>query len=175
MNMIYQAAIHTPWWVYVLLVVLIQIGFKAAHSGVVPLLKLFIAPVIFGVMAIETLLNNLSMSGFVATTFLISTLIGVSIGWLQVARQQLAFDRDHHLIKVPGTWSVLVIILIIFATKYYFGYTLAIDPNAIKNTTFDIAFIGVTAICTGIFIGKLCCYLKRMYTEPSVDLKTNSM
>lgn len=162
--------VHTPWWVYVILVVILQIGFKSAKTSTVSLYKLCIAPIIFTGMAIETLINNLALTPLVSGTFAATLLIGILLGWWQVARQQLQFDRKRKLIKVPGTWSVMIVILIIFSTKYYFGYELSVDPEAVKNTTFEIAFISVTAICTGLFIGKFLCYSKRMFTETHIDL-----
>ena len=167
---IYQTAIHTPWWVYLLLVVLLKIGINASKTSVVSIKKLFIAPVVFGVMAIETLINNIALSLFVLSIFSIALLIGAVLGWLQVRKQSLRFDRNKQLIKIPGTWSVMTVIIVIFSAKYYFGYALSTDPEIVKNTYFELAFIGVTAVCTGLFIGKLICYLKRMYTEPQTDL-----
>lgn len=167
---IWQVAKQTPWWVYVLFFALLNIGIKASKTGVVSLIKLSIAPIIFTIMAIETLLNNLALDSFVVSIFAATLLLGVVLGWLQVAFQTLRFDKRQHLIEVPGTWTVMWVILIIFSTKYYFGYALSEDPNIIQNTYFEVAFIGVTAVCTGLFIGKLLCYIKRMLTEPQSDL-----
>lgn len=167
---IYEVVINTPWWVYLLFAILVKIGYKASKTGTVSIIKLSIAPVIFTVMAIETLLNNLDLTFFVCLSFVLFLLLGIAIGWTQVTMQNLKFDRKRKLIRVPGTWSVMVVILIIFASKYYFGYELSSDPNALNNTYFELLFIGVTAVCAGLFVGKLLCYIKRMYTEPHQEL-----
>lgn len=170
LDTLYQTAINTPWWVYLLLILLIKIGINSAKTSVVPLKKLVVAPLVFTIMAVETLVNNLTLTLPVIALFAITLLLGILLGWLQVTKQALTFDRSKLLIKLPGTWSVMALIIIIFATKYYFGYELSVDPEIVKNSYFEIAFIGVTAICTGLFIGKFLCYLKRMYTEPSTRL-----
>ena len=91
---LYQTAIHTPWWVYVLVVVLLQIGIKSSKASVVSLKKLLIAPIVFSIMAIEALINNLAITPFVLSIFGIALLVGASLGWLQVSMQLLKFDRN---------------------------------------------------------------------------------
>lgn len=167
---IYNAAVNTPWWVYVLLIVLIQVGIKASKTGTVPLGKLFIAPIIFTAMAIETLLGNIDLTTDVLIGFAVALLIGIGLGWWQVSMQSLRVDANKKLIEVPGTWTVMVLVIIIFATKYYFGYELSVDPYIIHNTWFEVVFVGVTALCSGVFIGKLGCYMKRLYKDPQTTL-----
>jgi hypothetical protein len=167
---LYQTAIQTPWWVYLLLVILLKIGINAAQPAVVPLKKLFIAPVIFGYMTVHTLLANVTLSALTLSIFALALAIGALVGWIQIARQALKFDHTKQLVQVPGTWSVLTVIVVIFASRYYFSFELAVDPKIIANPTFLVAFISITSVCTGLFIGKLLCYLKRMRTDPQTNL-----
>lgn len=170
MEIVKDILVNTPWWVYLLLVVLIQMGVRASKTGVVHLGKLTIAPLIFTYMAIETLVNNLVLTPYVYSVFAGTLLLGILLGWIQVSMQSLRFDKAKWLIEVPGTWTVMLVIIIIFVAKYYFGYALSVDPNVIHNSFFEVMFIGVTAVCTGLFIGKFLCYMKRMYTEQQTDL-----
>lgn len=165
LEIIYQTAINTPWWVYVLLVIFLKIGISASKTSVISIKKLFLIPTILGVITIETLINNIGFSLFVLSIFSVSLLMGVALGWLQATKQSLSFDQAKRLVKVPGTWSVMAIIIIIFSSKYYFGYELSTDSEIVNNIYFRLAFIGVNAVCTGLFTGKLICYLKRMHNQ----------
>ena len=174
LEIIKQTALHTPWWVYLLLYFLLKMGFKAASTRVVSVKVLFIGPVVFTFMAIETLINNFKITGFDISIFSIALITGAAIGWYQVSTQSLRLDKENWLIEIPGSWSVLIIIIIIFASKYYFGYELSVDPEIAHNTLFETAFVGVTAGCTGIFVGKLLCYLHRLQKGPHQDLLSKS-
>ncbi len=170
MEIIWQIIIHTPWWVYLLLIYLIRVGIRASKTRIVTLKKLFIIPLIFTFLSVHTLITSFSLSVFTVTIWVVAILIGAILGWFQIYRYKLKVDRQHLLIQVPGTWSIMILIVIIFATKYYFGYELAVDPKLVEQTGFEFAVLAVSGVCTGLFIGRLVCYLYRLRTAPSIDL-----
>jgi len=160
----------TPTWVYIIFVVLILLGIKASKTSVVPIQKLCILPILFTYMSVHTLLVSFAINTISVSTWIVATLIGVALGWMQVASYQLKVDKAHWLVKVPGTWSVLIFILLIFVTKYYFGYELAADPQLKQHLAFELLMLLVSGGLTGLFIGKLGCFLYRLYTEEQTDL-----
>lgn len=170
MNSIQQIIIGTPWWVYALFIYLIWIGIIASKTRVVSLKKLFIVPIIFGFISIHTLVTSFQMSALTITTWSGAIVLGTLLGWIQIHRYTLKIDKIHHLVQVPGTWSTLIFILIIFATKYYFGYELAVDPKLAEQSLFEFSMLAISGVFTGLFIGRLICYLYRFKTNPSVDL-----
>lgn len=172
MTTILQMLTGTPWWVYLLLAYLIIIGVKASKTRIVPLKKLLIVPVLFILLSIHTLLTSFEITAFSLASWLVATLIGISLGWFFIYRLNLAVDKPHLLIQTPGTWSTLLIIIIIFMTKYYFAYELAIAPQLIKNDIFEFSLLAISGVCSGFFVGRLICYLYRLQTNSSVNLKT---
>ena len=64
-----------------------------------------------------------------------------------------------------------MIILIIFFTKYYFGYQIAVDPQLLTNTPFELSMLLVSGITVGLFIGRLIYYSYRLICGPFVDIK----
>ena len=173
MEIIWQTAIHTPWWVYLLFAYLIKVGIQASKMRVVSLKKLFIIPAIFTFMSVHTLIASFNVSAFTISAWSGAILIGMMLGWLQIYRFRLKVDTQHTLIQVPGTWSTLIIIIIIVTTKYYFGYELAVDPKLAEQTWFEFSMLGVSGICTGLFIGRLICYIYRLKTSVSIHLTKN--
>lgn len=163
MTHIWEIALQTPWWVYALFVYLMYVGVKASRPSELPLKVLFIIPIIFTYMSVHTLLVSFKVDGSSVSIWATSILVGTFLGYLQIFRVKLTVDREKGLIRVPGTWSTLIIIFIIFATKYYFGYELAVDPALASNTIFEFTALGVSGLCTGMFIGRLICYLHRYY------------
>lgn len=171
LELVIKGITHTPWWVYPLFALSIYIGIKASKTSIASTEKLFHAPTIFLIISVESLHSNISLDWFVTGIFLTALLIGILCGWLQAAHQSLKFDKEKKLMRIPGTWNVLIFILIIFAIKYSLGFELALDPELIHNTWFEIAFVGITAWCTGLIWGKTLCYVKRMYVDPHTDLE----
>ncbi|MBV53415.1 MAG: hypothetical protein CL816_05030 [Coxiellaceae bacterium] len=161
---------NTPWWVYILLAYCVFVGVKAAKGGVMPYTKVIIIPIIFTYLSLDALLSNFSLDVFVISVFFVSLLFGILSGLLQALKQNIEVDRSRLLIKVSGTWSTLVIILIIFFTKYYFGYQSAVDPELLENTHFEFAMLFVSGVTAGLFIGRLAYYTRRLYYGPSVEL-----
>lgn len=172
METILDALQGTPWWVYVLLVYLIIIGIQASKTRVVSILRLFILPILFTVLSLETLLTAVTPDFFAVSSWLGSVMVGVILGWWQISLWRIQTDRRHFLVRVPGNWSTLILILIIFATKYYFSYQLAVDPQLLDQTWFEFSMLAISGLCTGLFIGRLLCFLYRMKTGPQVDLMT---
>ncbi len=170
MDAIYQAAANTPWWVYALLIYLIIVGIKASKTRVVSLKKLFIIPAFFVYMSIHTLLNSVTIDIFSLSIWSGSILFGTLIGWMQITNTKVKVDRKKNLVEIEGTWTTLIYILIIFTTKYFFGYELAVDPELARQTTFEFALLATSGICTGLFVGKLLCCLNLFYKLPSTEL-----
>ena len=165
---------YTPWWVHVLFCFLVSVGVKASRTAVVIIQKMLIAPVVFTLLSLQSLYTHLDIDLFVLTVYVLSSCAGILGGFLQVSMQSLRVDRERSLIEIPGTWSVMVLVMIIFFTKYYFGYELSVDPDALKNTAFEVAFIGFNALCTGMFIGKAACFYHRLSKDPSVKLSAKA-
>jgi len=171
-NAVQQMLINTPWWVYILFFYLVFKGFIATRSRVVPFKKLFILPLVLLVLSIYGLLNVLNPSISNISFWALALFLGGALGWFQVHRQELLFDKRSHLVKISGTWSVLFLILIIFISKYYFDYSIAINPDAIHHLWFKLTFLGISGICNGLLLGRLLAYLEKMrkaiHTELSI-------
>lgn len=165
-----QTIIHTPWWVFLLLAYLIYIGIKARKTSVVSIYRLAILPVVFLIMSIESMVSHFKIETLSVSTWLISIIVGSIIGALLVCKMKVRVDRDNKLLELPGSWVTLILILIIFAAKYYCGYALNKDPGAIINTRTEVLVLALSGACTGTFVGRIIVYLYRLFTEPSCRL-----
>lgn len=170
MSSIWHLLSDTPWWVYVIFIILINVGVKSIKNQVIPLGKLFIMPAVFTAFSLHTLISSVAFNYVNIAVWLGSLLLMAVVGWLQIARYPIKVDRENYLLKLPGTWSTLLIVLLIFAIKYYFGYQLASKPELLGEPAFEMSLLAVTGFCTGYFLGKLSCYIFRFIKEPSVDL-----
>lgn len=163
---IYYALAGTPAWVYILFFYLMFIGFQASKPSVVPLWKMATMPVIFIWLSFHSLIYVIPYNVTTIGSLIFGLLIGGMIGWLLVYRHPISVDKEKKLLKLPGSWLTLNLILLIFTVKYYFGYELAVDPQRLYHFQFEVFMLIVSALCTGLFIGRFGLYLYRFKTGP---------
>jgi hypothetical protein len=170
MGAIWQAAIHTPWWVYVLLGYLITVGIKASKERVIPFWKIFVLPTIFLSISIQNLTTIENIEYLSIGSWIVAMLAGSLFGWWQVKRLNIKIDKKGSLIQIPGSWDTLLVILIIFIAKYYFGYEKATNPVLVAQLNFKISMLVLSGVCTGLFLGKLFGYMSHYKDDTEGDL-----
>ena len=172
METLWQILINTPWWVYLLFAYLVLIGIKCSKTNITPMGKLFAIPVIFTVLSIDTLVSQVGVSTYSVSVWAIAILVGCGLGWYQIYRLAIEADKKNKLIKVPGTWSTLIIIMIIFFSKYYFGYETAAHPEVLHHKGFVFVMLGLSGVFTGLFIGRVVRYMQVMFGQAQTNLKS---
>lgn len=166
-----QILIQTPWWVYLLLYVLIQRGIAASKTQVVPFVKMAIIPLIFTGLSIYTIVANLSVNALHMGTWIMAIIVGSLIGWRMLQNTLIRVDRNKQLIEIPGSWRTLILILVIFCFKYFFGYLMGARPSILQNVIFDEAMILVSGVCSGMFVGNFIRYSKHYISGPFTTLQ----
>jgi len=170
LNTIKMFLYSTPTWVYLLFFYLVWVGIKSSKDGVVSLKKLFIIPCIFLYMSLHYLVVVLDFSYLVVSSYVISLLLGIYFGYLLIIKKHIQVDKKKLLLNIPGSWSTLIIIMIIFFSKYYFHYKISVDNTILQSTLFKEIFITSSGILTGLLIGKAVGYWRKLKMEKHVDL-----
>jgi len=159
--MILEALLGTPWWVYLVFLYLLKVGVGATKTHVVSVKKLFVIPVVFWIHSMTTILFSFQFSQFSCALYSFSLLCGMGGGWLLISNLNLKFDKYRGLIQVPGNWSTITLIMFVLSAKYYFGYSLAVNPEISQDPNFKILMLTVSGVCSGVFLGRLFCFLFR--------------
>ncbi|MFC3226923.1 DUF6622 family protein [Marinibaculum pumilum] len=170
MEYVWRILEDTPWWVWVLLVVLVHRGIKALRPTTGPLWRFAIIPVIFLAWGISSLVTDLGLTGLSVGGYLVALIAGIGIGWLMGAGLAVRADREHGLVEVPGGPSTLILILVIFAVKYTIGVWLGMAPAAAGETWFILVDCGVSGLIAGMFAGRFAQYFRKYRSAPQEDL-----
>jgi hypothetical protein len=169
-----QALKGTPWWAFVLFAYLIAVGVRARKPSVVTLKRLIILPIIFTAMSLNALISLHGLHLSILIAWLVCFLGGGGFGWAMVQRLYVKVDHEQRAIHLPGSWSTLILILVVFATKYFFGYAAVMGQTYFygyyfethpegQNSTFMTSVDPlVSAVVAGIFAGRFI-YLLRRY------------
>lgn len=170
MNTLISLFSQTPWWVYALFVVLIGLGIRALQPRAASIVTLAILPLLFLASSAYTLMGYFQLTNENAIVMGGALLFGALIGWLFVSGMDYKVDRAHLRILLPGTWIILILILVVFASKYYFAYTVSTNPIIIRDNYFQFEMLGTSGFLTGLFVGRFLGYLFALLTGESVDL-----
>ncbi|MDQ0317195.1 hypothetical protein [Amorphus orientalis] len=160
----------TPWWVWALLAYMIFVGIKSSKTNVVPLTKLFILPVVIIAIEFEALVRLVNDEVGRALLWLISMAAGIAIGWLSVRRLSIRADKSRGLIELPGTWTTMVALMLIFAVKYFFGFMDAASPGVMAEPGWVVAQLVITGVLAGWLVGRSGCMYWKYRSEPHNEL-----
>lgn len=171
MNSISQIFLETPWWVFALFFYLLKVGVNATKTKVTSIKKLFILPVGFLLISTGSLLYSFPFLFFTFFAYMVSLAIGTSVGWMLVKNLKLSFDHTKQLVKMPGSYVTLILILLVFSTKYCMGYLKATCPELLNQSAFVVFQFALSGICSGLFLGRLVCYLLKKNRSHHEDLQ----
>ena len=160
----------TPAWVWVLLVFLIIRGVQAAKPGVVRPWRLAILPILFTLLGLHGLITVLPPGVLPWIIWLAALAMSIPLGLSMAQATPVRADHQHKLMALPGSWSTLILILCIFASKYALGYQLALNPQLAYEVWFVVVDAGVAGIVAGLFIGRFTGLFKKYKSAPSENL-----
>jgi len=169
-----QIVAGTPVWVWPLLALLVFLGIRALRPTTAPIWRIAILPAIFFVWGLISLFN---LHGFALSRSLpwaVAFVGGAGIGMLIANSQSIRADKTHRLVHVPGGALTLVLILLIFVTKYVFGFLHATQPAQFAQPRFWLTEIVISGVLAGMFIGRFVGLWRQYRAAPHADLTVSS-
>ncbi len=153
----------TPWWVYLIFLYLLWIGFQASKPRKIPLRRLFILPLLLTVWSLYGLFLRMDGRYGYFVVWIVALLVGGALGWVWVRKWKATVNWHEKTINLPGSWSVLIFVLIIFVAKYWFGYTYSVNPESVYNPTIFLSDAIISGFITGIFVGRVACFCTKKH------------
>jgi hypothetical protein len=167
LQIIWEIISHTPTWVWLIFPGLLTVEIKALKAKSVHIAELFILPSSFFLIAIHTLATEPFITWIIAFAFVISCIAFISIGWAITQGQKFTIDKKKWKLNLPGSSFTLILVMTIFASKYYFGYIITAHPEVAHTLAFKIMKFACSGGLTGLAIGRLACYMQRVEQEKS--------
>ncbi len=155
----------TPTWVWLLLAFLIYVGSKALFDRTIEVKKLLIMPIVFLLMTVSHVKDPVMYGVFLV--------LGAIVGFLSCFKNKIKVDREHRLLRVPGSPLPLILIILVFVKNYFYGYEQSVHPEMFKNIIFLAVSYIVSGFFSGIFIGRSGTNFFRYMRLPSEDLSSN--
>jgi hypothetical protein len=153
-----------PWWVYVLFMYLVSIGFKSTKTHTVSIQKVVLLPTFFVCWGLFNLYNKLILGMLsLLSAWLVCLFIGSFFGVKEVHSWKILKDRNKGELTLPGNYSNLFLILTIFILKFIWGYFYATTTSI----SYWIYFTDTctSALVTGFFVGRAGFFVKNYFQK----------
>ena len=160
----------TPLWVWALLAFLLFIGIRALRPTTASFARLAILPAVFLAWGLSGFATTYGLRPVGIAVWIAALAIGVGIGWLLARSIEIHADKEHGLIRIPGNSLNLVLILIIFATKYTLGVMAGMRPSIAGELLYMATDVGVSGLLTGMFAGRLFGLWRKYKVAPNENL-----
>ncbi|MCP4177921.1 MAG: hypothetical protein GY756_09155 [bacterium] len=154
----------TPFWVYLIFILLIKRGISACKENTISVKKVFIAPVVIFILSLHRINSVYLYSGFF--------ICGLLIGYLIYRKMHTSYDKETKKITMPGSIIPLILMIGVFAKGYYIGYLTSTSPALMHTPHIMMSIDIISGIFSGIFIGRgFIIFIKAFY--PKKTLKNN--
>lgn len=141
-----------PLWAYLLFAFLVFLGLKATRPRAMSIYRLIILPAIFTIWNLVWLSERVHEQLSLLPLWFVGILVGFVLGWKSVSHWKIKADRKNKCLTLPGSWSIIFLILSVFVVRSYFVYTYETHPAKIEQ--YFIYDSLLSGIFTGIFIGR---------------------
>lgn len=159
MENFWKAISGAPWWVYVLFVYLLSVGIKSTKPRTVSIKRVVLLPLLFLALSFYGLYQKLLL-GLPSLVFLwvVFLAIGTYFGIKEVRSWKISKNLSKGEITIPGNYSTLVLMLLIFILKFFWGYFYA----TCTEISYWIYFADTltSALVTGFFVGRAGFFFK---------------
>ncbi len=153
--MLYQILVHTPTWVWALLIGLLWLGLAQSTPRRVSLRRTIALP-----LAMTGLSLHGTFSAFAADYWSWALWIGAAsctTAWFASSDLPTGvhYDRVEQRIDLPGSWAPLALMMAIFLIRYGVAVLLAMEP-ALKHDVAAMALVAsVYGALSGVFVGRM--------------------
>ncbi|KRM94855.1 hypothetical protein FC19_GL000114 [Liquorilactobacillus aquaticus DSM 21051] len=144
---------RTPFWVWVVLFVLIKRGIKLSQDNSVSLGRSVIMPFIFIYWGLDRVLESFKYPLLTLILYVPMILVGAFFGYL-LYRNRKYYVKNNILFQ-EGSWLPLVIILINFSFKYILNVYMSVNAESMRILNFNLIYAIISGATVGLFLGSL--------------------
>ena len=148
----------TPWWVWLLLWLVVSRGLKAMRTHDVPLRKMLILPAVLVIWSMSGLWHSILLAlsvmsvGNIALCVTLAAAVGALLGnWLGM-QLRLRPTAQQGIARVEGDAQTLVVVLTVFLCKYALGAATGINPQLEQNALYLQVLLAMDAFFIALFV-----------------------
>ncbi len=167
MFMLQQIVLHTPWFVWGILLLCIVMGVKQLRDQRQSRLRLMAVPAIWTAFGLWGVASAFGLQASMLAAW------ALGLGLVVMALRQVpwprgvSFNEDSGQFHVPGSWGPMAMIMTIFMAKYLVGVSLALVPQLAHETVFGLGVSALYGALSGLFIARAINVLRHGSSAPA--------
>ena len=162
--MLLEILVHTPFYVWPLLALLVWGGVKSRKTHTVSWKAISVMPAVMFMWSFYTVATRYAPVFLFLWAFSLG--VGIWLGILTTRKLALQFDRQKKTIEIPGNWTPLILSLSIFFLRYLLGAFYGLHPEC-QGNLFLMALENLATVISGILLGRLVGFWHRSKKENS--------
>ena len=152
--MIREIVRQTPVWVWLVLAVLLVLGFLQSRPRKLPPVMALVLPAVMTGLSLYSVISLAPRpSGFAGWGAGIVAALALN-GFVFRTPRGVGYDAGTKRLAMPGSWLPLALMMAIFATQFVVGVTRAINPAIAAAPGFLLAVTVLLGFCAGMFLSR---------------------
>jgi uncharacterized protein DUF6622 len=161
-----QIVQHTPTWVWGLLAALIVLGLWQARDREISLARITVLPLVMLALSFSGVVSVFAHATIAILAWAIGVAAAVVLGRHLVQARGATWSSTTGLLRVPGSWLPLALIIALFLVKYVAGVALAKNHALTDSPLFGAACGLAYGTFSGLFAARTL-GLRRLVAAPA--------
>ncbi|MGL4667168.1 MAG: DUF6622 family protein [Saezia sp.] len=146
---------HTPQWVFLIFVMLVILGGWQTRLRRSTFARLAILPAVMIALSAYGVMSAFGGNVVAWMTWAIG-FICIGVLWTHWgATNKITYDAATHLYHIPGSFQLLLLMMLIFILKYAVSASLAMDLPFVKSLMFICVTSSIYGGLSGMFLARL--------------------
>ena len=145
---------HTPLWVWAVLAKLVAIGLWQTRLRQIGRMRVTLLPLVMIGLSFGGVLSSFGMHAIAVGGWAAGVGAALAFGRRAVAVPGAGWSQATGLLRVPGSWLPLALMLALFALKYFAGASLALHPALVTDAVFAAACSFGFGGFSGLFLAR---------------------
>ncbi|MCJ8294622.1 MAG: hypothetical protein MJK15_09465 [Colwellia sp.] len=145
---------HTPTWVFAVFFTLLVLGFIQSKERVVKVKTIFILPISMIIFSFFGVFSVFGLSLVTISLWFLGLSITLVAGLKLAYPKLVSFSVQSNKLKIPGSWTPLLLMMAIFFTKYFVGFSVARELPLINEHLFLVSLCLLYGAFSGVFLSR---------------------
>lgn len=145
---------HTPLWVWGLLVALASLGYLQTKTRLISKQRVVIVPAAMLVLALNGIASTFGFNPLLIGLWTSVTVAVIAANLFLRLPRGVTYAAAADRISVPGSWTPLAFMMLIFFTKYTVAVKLALSPELRHFESFAMGACALYGVCSGFFLAR---------------------
>lgn len=145
---------NTPVWVWGLLAALVAVGVSQSRDRTLSLTRVTVLPLVLLALSLSGVLSAFGHQPVGIVAWLVGVGTALTLARRAVAVRDAVWLPSEGMLRVPGSWLPMVLIVGLFLIKYVAGVMLAMAPGLANDTAVAGAFSLAYGGFSGLFLAR---------------------